>query len=635
MSGKTFSLTSLSAAILAASLVNSSVAADEKIETVYISATRAEGPQMPVATQIKVISEEDIRLSGATTITEVLRAQAGIQIQDLDGSGGRSVTVSMRGFAGSAANNTLVLVDGRKLNNPSLAGPALNTVALKDIERVEIIQGSAGVLYGDQAVGGVINIITHRARAGEIDGSVSVERGSYGLENYAARVTQGFENGLSYSLSAQKRNADNFRDNNETGNNNVLVNLGYSFAKGKVFVERQTIQDDLRLPGSLTAEQVEANPRQTLTPTDFANQDTKLTRTGGELEFIDGWRLLGEYADRDEDSRGYNYGDFTQNMRVKNFSPRVVGEIATAAGSSVLTLGYDNARSSYEATTYSAPNYNQDVDGFYGQVIYPFTKAFSVTAGIRHASVDDENNKKNLSRSESLNASEIGLNYQVESGWRIFGRVADGFRFANADENGYTLSGVNFLEVQTSQSQEIGVAWAGENANISYSLYQMDLEDEITFDPVAYRNVNLPDSERKGFIFDGEVVLSEQISLRGNYTYTDSELTSGSLKGKKVPFVANDTANFGIIFTFVPGLTASVDANYTGNRYQMDDSSNTSPKLDALTLFNANILWTVKDVELGFRVKNITSERYADYHSIYGQYPQPGRTYTAHISYTF
>lgn len=635
MPSKTFSLTSLSAGILAASLANTSVAAEEKIETLYVSATRAEGPQMPVATQIKVVTAEEIRLSGATTITEVLRTQAGIQIQDLDGSGGRSVTVSMRGFASTAANNTLVLVDGRKLNNPSLAGPALNTVALKDIERVEIIQGSAGVLYGDQAVGGVVNIITRRARAGEIDGAVSVERGSYGLENYSARVTQGFENGLSYSLSAQKRNADNFRDNNESGNNNVLANLAYGSEKGKVFIERQVIQDELRLPGSISDEQAEVNPRHTDTPTDFSNQDTKLTRTGGQIEIFKGWTLLGEYADRDENSRGYNYGEFTQEMRVKNVSPRIVGQIATTAGTSVVTIGYDNSRSDYTATTYSRPDYTQQVDGYYAQLIYPFTKEFSVTAGVRHASVNDENNKTNLDRTESVNASELGLNYQVDSGWRVFGRLADGFRFANADENGYTLAGINFLDVQTSKSKEAGVAWVGENASVSYSIYQMDIEDEITFDPITYRNINLPDSERKGFIVDGEVILSEQISLRGNYTYTDSELTSGNLKGKEVPFVANDTANLGLVFTFVPGLTTVIDANYTGSRYHMDDAANNTSKLDALTLFNANILWAINDIELGFRVKNITSERYADYHSIYGQYPQPGRTYTAHISYTF
>ncbi|MGV8837097.1 TonB-dependent receptor plug domain-containing protein, partial [Cellvibrio sp.] len=175
---RAFLISSLSAAIVCI-IAPITFAAEKKLETVYVSATRSETVQMPVATQIKVITEEEIRVSGAKLLSEVLRTQAGIQLTDSDGSGARNVTASMRGLSG--ANNVLVLVDGRKLNNPSLAAPALNTVSLKDVERIEIVQGSAGVLYGDQAVGGVINIITRRAVAGEVDGSISATIGTDNL----------------------------------------------------------------------------------------------------------------------------------------------------------------------------------------------------------------------------------------------------------------------------------------------------------------------------------------------------------------------------------------------------------------------------------------------------------------------
>lgn len=364
MSTKSFALNGISAMLLATTttaaiaLSQAAIADDEKTETVYISATRSEGPQMPVATQITVIDSEQIRISGATTITEVLRSQAGIQISDVDGSGSRNVTASMHGLSGT--NNVLVLVDGRKLNNPTLASPALNTVAIKDIERIEIIQGSAGVLYGDQAVGGVINVITHRAKTGEIDGAVTVEAGSDNLENYTASIRQGFENGLSYSVSAQKRNADNFRDNNQSASTNVLGNIGYNFGSGKVFIEQQRIEDDLHLAGNLFDVEAEVNRRQTKTPNDYSNQDTDLTRVGGDVDITENWKLLGEYADRDEN--GYDFSDdyynpFSSkdyfpyvrqyNMRVKNITPRVVGNIATAKGNAIVTLGYDGADTDY------------------------------------------------------------------------------------------------------------------------------------------------------------------------------------------------------------------------------------------------------------------------------------------------
>lgn len=639
-----FPLTALSSALIAASLTTTAFAADEKIETVYVSATRAEGPQMPVATQIKVISEEDIRLSGATTITEVLRAQAGIQIQDLDGSGGRSVTVAMRGFSANASSNTLVLVDGRKLNNPTLAGPALNTVAIKDVERIEVIQGSAGVLYGDQAVGGVINIITHKPAVGEFKGVVSVEQGSFGLESYVASLSQGFENGLSYNLSAQKRNTDNYRDNNRSESTNVLGRIGYQFDVGSVFIEKQKIIDDLGLPGSLLLTEAQVNPRHTKTPFDYSNQDVDLERAGGQIKLGEQWSFLAEYSDRDESGsslyKTYEYFS-AYDMNVKSFTPRAVGEIATANGNVVVTLGYDQIKADY-STAGGYTNISQDQQDVYGQVIYPLTKAVTLNAGIRHATVDDKNQAQGNSHDDSLNIGELGLNYQIDSAWRVFARYADGYRFANADENNAVLPGVDFLRAQTSQSEELGTAWVGDAASVKYSLFHMVVDDEIMYDPLSGQygaNINLPESERQGLLFDGEVTLSDQIALHGNYTYTDAELSSGSYKGKDVPYVAKNSANMGVIFTFIQHLHVSIDANYIGSRYLVGDNANAKPKVDPVTLFNVNFLWDVANFELGLRVKNITGEQYADYEGASWSgvylYPQPKQTYTAHISYNF
>lgn len=661
---KLFTLMGVSAALLTAttmSATNIAFADDEKIETVYVSATRSEGPQMPVATQITVVDSEQIRVSGATTIAEVLRTQVGIQIQDADGSGGRNVSVSMRGFSATAINNILILVDGRKLNNPTLAGPALNTVALKDIERIEIIQGSAGVLYGDQAVGGVINVITRHAKAGEIHGAITADKGTGNLENYTATVNQGFENGLNYSFSAQKRNADNYRDNNQSAITNVLGNIGFNFDKGRVFIEKQKVQDELHLAGSLTTEDVAMNPRLTYTPNDFSNQDSDLKRAGGEIDIFSGWKLLAEYADRDE-TGNYFYDDYytddgyfpyvaAYEMRVKNITPRIVGNIATANGAAVVTLGYDKVNADY-STKDTYTDITQKVDGFYAQVIYPITQKLNVTAGARHASVDDTNRKaldENFNtvvknRDLSVNSEEVGLNYQIDSAWRVFARYADGFRFANADENNFILPGIDFLEVQTSTSEETGVAWADKSASVKYSVYHMNLDNEITYDALISNpggfgghgaNINLPKSERQGFMFDGNVQLSEQFGLRGNYTYTDATSESGSFKDKYVPFVAKNTANVGFVFNLVKNVTTSIDVNYVGNRYHADDYANAAAKVDAVTLFNFNILWDISDVELGFLVKNITNERYSDLNATYGQFPQPGRVFNAHAAYRF
>ncbi len=647
-----FTLASLSAAIIALTSTHSIAATkkadDKKLETVYVSATRSETAQMPVATQIKIISAEDIRVSGAKLLSEVLRTQAGIQLTDSDGSGARNVTASMRGLSG--ANNVLVLVDGRKLNNPSLAAPALNTVALKDVERIEIVQGSAGVLYGDQAVGGVINIITRRAVVGEVHGSVSATGGSDNLEDYTASINQGFANGLSYSASAQKRNADNYRDNNQNAYENVLANVRYDFAQGFVFVEGQTIDDELNLAGYLLDSEVIVNPRKARTPSNYVNQNTDLARIGGGLNLSEHWELLAEFADRDENTESfYGYGAPTLgNMRVKNITPRLVGTLPTTKGNALVTLGYDQVDSEYTVLDWGT-DIEQVIDAYYAQLIYPLTQQLSLSIGARTSSVDDTNHALSTHHNDDVTANELGLSYQLNNGWRVFGRYADGFRFANADENGFVLPSVMFLETQTSHSGELGAEWSSERATVQWSLYRMNLDNELMYDAVIVNpnswngfgaNVNLDSSRRQGIAIDGQLILSDEIQLQANYTYTDAELSSGSFAGNAVPNTAENRANVALVFTPVQQLTVYLDSSYTGSRYRSSDSANAGETLAPLVLFNLNLTWQYEAVELTGRIKNLTNERYAGLYGLspsagYYQYPQPERNYQASITYRF
>ena len=638
---RVFLLSGLSAAIISI-ITPTAFAAQKKLETVYVSATRSETAQMPVATQIKIITEEEIRVSGAKLLSEVLRTQAGIQLTDSDGSGARNVTASMRGLSGT--NNVLVLVDGRKLNNPSLAAPALNTVSLKDVERIEIVQGSAGVLYGDQAVGGVINIITRRAVAGEVNGSVSATSGTDNLEDYTASVRQGFENGLSYSVSLQKRNADNYRDNNQNAYENVLGNLRYDFEKGFVFVDGQQVKDELNLPGSISDAQVLLDRRHTNSPNDYSNQDTDTWRVGGGVDLSEHWLLQTEYSDRNEEGV-YFYDNYwggatpsptEYSVRVKSLTPRLVGEYNTANGSAVATIGYDLIDSDYESNNIWSPvNSNQQQNSYYAHLVCPVSSKLTANLGARQSEVEDENYLKTQIQKDDLTASEFGLNYQFTNEWRGFGRFAESFRFGNADENNAVLDDVVFLKPQTGDSVELGVEWQGTNAQISYALYQMSLNDEIVFDSIRYANINLPDSERQGFTLDADTRLSDALELRFNYTYTDAKVVEGVYDGKDVPFVAENAGGVTVLFTPATPLTLSLENVYTGSRYKGDDENNAQAKLDPLTVFNLAAVFSYRQLEVSGRINNITNELYAGYHSVWGQYPQPERNYQASITYRF
>ena len=474
-------------------------------------------------------------------------------------------------------------------------------------------------------------------------GSISATGGSDNLEDYTASVNQGFANGLSYSASAQKRNADNYRDNNQSAYENVLGNVRYDFAKGFVFVEGQTIDDELRLPGSLTDVQALNDRRASNSPDDYSNQKTDVVRAGAGVEFSESWGLLAEYSDRNEESDYYNWGFTAASMRVKSFTPRLIGEIATTHGLSVITLGYDDIRSDYESSNlYSPHNSQQQQQSYYAQVVYPVITNLTLTAGARVAQVDDENHLQNLSQNDDLHATELGLSYNLGSNWRVFGRYAESFRFANPDENNQVAAGIIFLDAQTGKSFELGSEWQTAVGTVIYSLYSMSINDEIVYDGSVLNskgwngaNINLPDSERQGFMLDLNSRLSQKLALRFNYTYTDAEVVDGLYDGKEVPFVAKNSGSAVVILSPIENVNLTLEGVYTGSRYKSNDENNAAPRLDALVVFNAAVNYQYKVWEIGARINNITNELYAGLHATWGQYPQPERNYEASIIYRF
>ncbi|MDJ0758804.1 MAG: TonB-dependent receptor [Woeseiaceae bacterium] len=132
-------------------------------DTIVVTATRTETPISDAIVPVTVISRDDIELSGATDLAELLRFQAGIDI-GRNGGPGQATSVFLRG---TESNHTLVLVDGVRMNPGTIGGGAIQHITPEIIERVEIVKGARSALFGTDAIGGVINIITRRPQGTE------------------------------------------------------------------------------------------------------------------------------------------------------------------------------------------------------------------------------------------------------------------------------------------------------------------------------------------------------------------------------------------------------------------------------------------------------------------------------------
>ena len=129
-------------------------------DEILVTATRFNEDARDLPVNSTVITREEIARSPATTLPEILAQHAGIGMRDLFGNNASDSTIDLRGFGAAAGQNTLVLVDGRMLNDIDLSGVVWSSIPLSAIERIEIIRGGASVLHGAGAVGGLVNIIT-------------------------------------------------------------------------------------------------------------------------------------------------------------------------------------------------------------------------------------------------------------------------------------------------------------------------------------------------------------------------------------------------------------------------------------------------------------------------------------------
>src|SRR5882762_6534418 len=151
------------------------------------------------AASVFVITAEDIRRSGVTNLPEALRLAPNLQVAQVSASG---YAITARGFNSSAANKLLVLIDGRSVYSPLFSGVFwdVQDVMMEDIERIEVISGPGGTLWGVNAVNGVINVITRSA--GQSQGGLAVAGGGNREDRASLRYGGKFDNDVNFRVYA-------------------------------------------------------------------------------------------------------------------------------------------------------------------------------------------------------------------------------------------------------------------------------------------------------------------------------------------------------------------------------------------------------------------------------------------------
>jgi len=604
--------------LVAFAIVPPTSANETELEPVIVTATRSPQSGNPTASAVTVITREMIEASGAERVDQVLRSATGIQLADLYGDGSRTL-ISVRGFGETAVSNVLILVDGRRLNNPDIAAPDLASIALKDVERIEILQGSAGSLYGDQAVGGVINIITRTPQA--FSGDVTAAAGSYDNRALVARISDRLANGINYRLSSEKRKSDNYRDNNDIDYGNIFGRLGFDYRSGSVFVEAQQTDENAHLPGGLFRPQYETDRRAARFPNDFADTNTDIQRVGIRQAIDAAWVLEAEAANRNTDAHGeLSNTPFKQSRDVRELTPRLVGRMPTGSGPLQVTVGTDVTDSDYQiSSTFGLTKNNQTMRAYYAQLLLPLgSDRHTLTLGTRHARVENDLHDSfsyptgtNLDDDETV--YEIGVSTRLSEDWRAFVRRDENFRFPKVDEMTATLGGIVALKTQTGVSYELGAEWVRQRNRFKIMVYRLDLDNEIDYDVSTYANVNLDPTRRDGLLLEAAHALTSTLDIGGNVGLVDASFRHGTYQGNTIPFVASHMVNVNTTWRFAPHWSAFAELQYIDDRYASGDLANDLEQLDSYIVGNVALRYEQKHWIAGLRINNVTDKEYADF----------------------
>lgn len=648
---------------LAISISGNSYSDDPHIApTIVITPTRTAQTQNTSSSTLYILDRHQISQSGAKTTTELLRGIPGIQIDDLFGNG-VEVSISVRGFSSTANANTLILVNGRRLNHNDTASPDLHHIFPRDIERIEVLVGSAGSLYGDQAVGGVINIITRKTA--ENITQAGLKLGSYDYTSAQFLTSRRINDDLGYRFSAEKFQSDHYRDHNQERNGNVQGVVEYAVGDHSLFFELQRIEDELELPGALLQNEFDADPTQSNTGfiNDFINEDTDVLSLGYQRDLqtsqfsIDLTQrktdadVLQSFRNSPSPSAGFISRDNT------SLNPKLSGVWKDGDIELPYVAGIDVEKSEYELLlpnafgTTTAEN-DQQTESLYFQLRPQLSKKTQLTLGMRHSSIDKDMKDgfsfpAGLNIEDDVQVAEIGLVYRPHPNIKWSFRVDENFRFAKIDELALAEPG-QILDTQTGRSYETGLDWTFGRHQIIASIYRLDLQNEIVFDPTVGpdfgfgpigANVNLNKTRRDGLSFLLASQLSTSFTLKTELGVVDAGYQSGTFKGKDISGVANRVIKIRADYLISHTISSYLEVHHKGEHYAQGDNANAFDKVASINVINAGIKLNYDNLDISFRVNNLGDKKYAEFITNNGFgaafQPSPERNYLLSVNYRF
>lgn len=608
----------LSSAILmglpAASSAEETGSQEFSLDEYVVTASRVPVKQNEIAANVTVITRDEIERGGYTRVPDILK-KSNIALEQT-----RSATVPLL----NGDDRVLILIDGRRMNWSHLvisgndhAGKILDQLGVDNIERIEIVRGPASSLYGSDAVGGVINIITRKATSSQT--SIASEFGSWGFQRYSL-VTQGKNNDISYLVTAEKKKQNNFEYKDP--------------ATGKIRTHDDTQQDQqfitMRLDKDLNSDSaLSFQFEHTEDESGFAGtmKATGVSYPGGYWRNKDNNLALTYLWGKDKGNN--NLFRLYHNQLQTNYYKSLTATYDLAAngvdwqqswnlGQSHTLVGGSEWRQE-KLEDHDTINRIATTSALFLEDRWKLPHDWTLSAGTRY---------DNHSEAGGHLTSRITANREINSATNIYaswGEYVKNPTIAQLYSNTQYWKGNPNLQPETGKTITVGMnTKLTDGTKIQASIYRSEIKDSIYWDWVD-RYQNLDDETRRGLDISLSKNLSTQWNVSGGYSYAKIESTTSQVK-------------------YSPAIRNSQPNGYRLNIEYDQDKWNSNLTLRRVTGRNLTKFtsksFTTLDMIVNYKISadtrayvkgyNLTNEAYETIGAMWGdagEYPMPSRSF--------
>ncbi|MEO9131840.1 MAG: TonB-dependent receptor [Sphingomonas sp.] len=568
------------------------------IPDIIVSAGVGQQPDQ-VGQAITVINRDEIEQRQTVSISDLLATTPGVTVSRNGGVG----TVTALRIRGAEGEQTLTIIDGVRVNDPSSPGGAFDfgNLLASSIDRIEVLRGPNSVPWGSQAIGGVVNITTATPTQG-LQGRASAEYGSHdsvvanaaisgGTGPVTAALTGGYIRTDGISAYAKGSEPDGYEQYGATGNVGIAFTDEIGLDLRAYYAHSHVDLDGFPAPNYVLADDAEYSTAQEI-----------YGYAGLHANLMDGRfrnRVAFTLADVNRNNHDPAFGpavSFFSRGRSERYDYqgdlKVVEQIRLVAGAE------------HEDSRFIADNdhHASGITSFYGEAIVTPVEELTVTGGVRH----DDNSDFGGHFSFGANAA-----LALREGTTLRASYAEGFKAPTLYQRFASFYGTPGLKPETASSYDLGIEQSllGGRAKAGVTWFHRDTHNQINFDLGTFTYQNLDRTRAQGVEFELTLRPIDALTFTGNYSYIDSvNHTPGVNFGKDLARRPKQTVSASVDYRFPFRLSVGGTISNVGDSF---DNAGNTVRLDGYVLAGLRAEMPIGDhFALYGRVENLFDEKY-------------------------